>query len=159
MSSSSLAAAIASVSGSFAMDYPSRPLGLRFVSTLFPAPDGGHMAVNAAYIIPFCFSFNQKALTIYSSLKRRDPQRWNYCVFWALLGVLTVYLIFGSFGYLSTVVDGVSLVQFNFFIELRHGLVFDCLRYYLHMFNGVSTLFLFLVCYLYTEYIVHRYFF
>ena len=54
-----------------------------------------------AFIITISFSYNQKAFTVYSCLRRRDTKKWRYSVTWSHAIITGIYILLGSFGYMS----------------------------------------------------------
>lgn len=117
-------ASISAVVALFAAEVPTNPS----TQVIFPSAT---RIFDLSYIIPFCFSFNQKAFIVYSCLKRRDPQRWQHSVIRALLIVSAIYIIFGSFGFLSFISFGNEDSKFNYFLEndvpKDISLFFDCM--------------------------------
>ncbi len=69
------------------------------------------------FISGFCYSSNQKVLTIYSSLRRRSIDRWQIAVRRAMVGVTLLYLIFGICGLLAKNREGIRLDNFNYFVD------------------------------------------
>lgn len=70
-----------------------------------------------SFVIPFIYSFNQKAFTVYSTIKQRNPERWKYSIQRAVVAVSVFYVVFGIVGYYSTAVDSVT-VSFNYLVNV-----------------------------------------
>ena len=85
-----------------------------------------------ALIITLCFSYNQKAMTVYSCLRRRNSERWKYSVVRANYLIVAIYIIFGVMGYLSHME---KLNKFNFFLDFTgsRNILFDIARSILAM--------------------------
>lgn len=79
------------------------------------------------FIGALCFSSNQKTFTVYSSLRQRNSDRWNYVVRHAYVIVIAMYVCFGCLGYLSHMS---KLCRFNYFLDIDGGgdLPYDILR-------------------------------
>ena len=78
-------------------------------------------------IVTLCFSYNQKAFSVYSSLRRRSSERWGYAVKRANIWIVCLYSLFGSLGYLAHIQ---KLQRFNFFLDFdgENSFLFDCTR-------------------------------
>ena len=78
-------------------------------------------------IVTLCFSYNQKAFSVYSCLRRRSSTRWNFSVKRANGLIFCIYVLFGILGYLAHVR---KLERFNFFLDFdgQNNLVFDITR-------------------------------
>lgn len=83
------------------------------------------------FISGFCYSSNQKVLTIYSSLRRRSIDRWTSAVRRAMISVTLLYLLFGICGYLAKNRESIRLDNFNYFVDDSDEIkvVFDPARY------------------------------
>lgn len=69
------------------------------------------------FVVPFCFSFNQKVFTVYNCLRQRNSERWRYAVHRALLVTTIIYLAFGLLGYFSFNMKSESISSFNYFSD------------------------------------------
>jgi len=76
------------------------------------------------------YSYNQKVLTIYSSLRRRTASRWKVAVQKSTVGITLLYLLFGILGFVSKQRKGIKLDTFNFFLDNsdENQIVFDPAR-------------------------------
>lgn len=120
--------ALVAVAGSLASDFLSdSSVSNLDITSLFPHK----MPWLFLFSIPFCFSFNQKALTVYSCLRRRSYSRWKYCIVRAITALAVIYLIFGNVGYIAQVVHDKSLSGLNYFMDNSNGssILYDITRY------------------------------
>lgn len=65
----------------------------------------------------FYYSYNQRALSVYRCLKRRNAIRWKSAVVKANVTVTALYILFGVIGYLSLFRSGASIDNFNYFLN------------------------------------------
>ena len=70
------------------------------------------------FIGVLCFSSNQKTFAVYSGLRQRNSDRWNYVVRHSYTVVIAMYVIFGCIGYLSHMA---SFLRFNYFLEFERN--------------------------------------
>jgi len=82
-------------------------------------------------IVTLCFSYNQKAFSVYSCLRRRSANRWSFAVKRANVLIVCIYALFGVLGYLAHMR---KLERFNFFLDfdgvegVEGSIVFDITR-------------------------------
>jgi len=78
-------------------------------------------------IVTLCFSYNQKAFSVYSCLRRRSARRWSFAVKRANVVIVLIYVLFGVLGYMAHMS---KLERFNFFLDFDGvgSVVFDVTR-------------------------------
>jgi hypothetical protein len=80
-----------------------------------------------SFVTMLCFSSNQKSFSIYSCLRHRTTERWQYVVKRAYTIVVVFYIVFGVLGYLAHLS---KLARFNFLLDFdgSSNLFFDTTR-------------------------------
>eukprot|EP01032_Pedospumella_encystans_P024559 gene24559-27775_t len=71
------------------------------------------------FVVIFCFSYNQRVFAVYRCIKQRNTKRWSNAVGKASFSVCLLYLLFGVAGYLTMARKGVTMDNFNYFLDDR----------------------------------------
>ena len=71
------------------------------------------------FVVIFCFSYNQRVFAVYRCIKQRNTKRWSNAVGKASFSVCLLYLLFGVAGYLTMARKGITMDNFNYFLDDR----------------------------------------